>query len=71
VFGFGGLSMLAGLVVLALMAYVIYYAFTGSSRDRRSSSYRSQRTLEMLKERYARGEISHEKFLKMKDELER
>jgi putative membrane protein len=70
-FGFGyGWGMLIGLVVLALIAYVIYYAVTGSSRDKRSSSYRSQRALEILKERYARGEITREQFLKMRRELE-
>jgi putative membrane protein len=69
-FGFGmGWSMLIGLVVLALIAYVIYYAVTGSSRDRRSSSYRGQGALELFKERYARGEISREEYLKMREEL--
>ncbi|NIU38404.1 hypothetical protein GWN65_00080 [Candidatus Bathyarchaeota archaeon] len=69
--GFGGWwGMLFVPIVLALIAYLVYYSVTGSSRTRRSSRYRSGIALETLKERYARGEITREQFLKMKEELE-
>lgn len=70
-FGFGmGWGMLIGIVVLALIAYVIYYAITGSSTNRRPTSHRGQRALKILKERYARGEITREEYFKMRKELE-
>ncbi len=69
--GFGGWwGMLFVPIVLALIAYLVYYSVTGSSRTRRSSRYRSGIALETLKARYARGEITREQFLKMKEELE-
>jgi len=70
--GFGGWwTMLLVPVVLALIAYAVYYLVTESSRTGRSSRYRSGRALEILKERYARGEITREQFLNMREELNR
>jgi putative membrane protein len=70
-YSFGGWwTMLLVLVVLALIAYAIYYLATGPSRTKRHSQYRSGRAMELLKERYAGGEITREQFLKMRDELE-
>ncbi len=69
--GFGGWwTMLFVPIVLALIAYAIYYLVTESSRTGRSSRYRNRRALEILKERYARGEITGEQFLKMREDLE-
>ncbi len=69
--GFGGWwGMLFVPIVLALIAYLVYYSVAGSSRTRRSSRYQSGIALETLRERYARGEITREQFLKMKEELE-
>ena len=69
--GFGmGWTMLLGPVALALIAYGIYYAVTSSSRRRRPSKYQSNRALEILKERYARGDITREEYLNKRDELE-
>lgn len=69
--GFGGWwTMLLVPVVLALIAYAIYYLVTGPSRTWRSSRYRSGEAVELLKVRYARGEITREQYLKMLDELE-
>jgi putative membrane protein len=69
--GYGGWwTMLFVPIVLSLIAYAIYYLVTGSSRTARSSRYQSGRALEILKERYARGEITREQFLKMNEELE-
>jgi putative membrane protein len=70
-FGFGGWwIMLLVPVILALIAYAIYYITTSSSRTRGNTSYPTGRALEILKERYARGEITREQYLKMREELE-
>jgi putative membrane protein len=73
--GFGGglWGMIFVPVVLALIAYAIYYLVSGSSRPRRPSSYPTEtgRGLEILKERYARGEITREQYLKTREELQR
>jgi putative membrane protein len=71
--GFGGgfWGMIFVPIVLALIAYVIYYLVAGSSRPRRTTGYPTGRALEILKERYARGEITREQYLKMHEELER
>jgi len=74
-FGWG--FMLLGPICLVLIAVVIYYAVTSFSRRERCSQYSHYqqpqyaggRAMEILKERYAKGEISKEQFLQMKDEL--
>jgi len=65
-----------GSIVLALMAFIVlivlgaYYLVSGSAETGRSASNRGGRALEILRERYAEGEITREQFLTMKRELE-
>lgn len=54
-------------LALGLIAVGIYYLVTSSRTS--SSSVRGGRALEILKERYAKGEITREQFLKMQEEL--
>jgi putative membrane protein len=55
------------LLLLVLGAYFLLKEFTSGER---AVSSQSNRALELLKERYARGELTREEYLKMKEELE-
>ena len=65
-----------GLIIIGIIAY---FAVVGSSRRCTSThnshnhrpNYSGERALEILKERYAKGEISKEQYLQMKEELTR
>lgn len=64
--GFMSLIPLAFLVLIALGGYYIITEFTRTSRP---SSKGDGRALDILKERYAKGEITREQYFKMKEEL--
>jgi putative membrane protein len=69
--GFGwGFMFLIPLAFLVLIVLGAYYLITGFTRTGRFSSGDGKRAFEILKERYARGEITREEYLKMKEELE-
>jgi len=66
--GYGWSFMfLIPLAFLALIALGAYYLATGTGWR---ASRRDRRALEILKERYARGEITREEYLRMREELE-
>lgn len=65
-----GFTFVIPLLFLGLIALGVYLLITGSGREGRRASSRDERPLQILKERYARGEITEEQYLKMKEELE-
>jgi putative membrane protein len=62
--------MLVVIAFLALIALGTYYLVAGVSTAERPSYSRTEQPLEILKERYARGEITKEQFEEMKKTLE-
>ena len=74
-FGWG--FMFLGPLCLVLIAVAIYYVVTSASRESCSTHtqvqqprHYSARAIEILKERYAKGEITKEQYLQMKDDLQ-
>jgi len=72
--GFGWIGMIFSFVFFALIIVVAIFVLKKLlSGNRYNSSYvkrSSNRALEILKERYAKGEIEEEEFLRMKKNLE-
>jgi len=69
-YGFNWLGALLPLVFLGLIAFGVYY-FLGGGRPTLSGPTPSSRSLEILKERYAKGEITKEEYERMRQELSR
>ncbi len=66
-FYYGGFMMWIGLL---LVIVVIYFLFKNSGMlDQTGRKDPGKDALEILKERYAKGEISEEEFRRMKDNL--
>jgi putative membrane protein len=59
---------IALLLLIALVALVIWL-ITRTSTEKPSPGQPAQTPLDILKERYARGEITQEEYLDMKDRL--
>lgn len=70
--GWGWFGMiLFWLVPILLVAVGLKYFFGGGSRPNPGARDERQGALELLEERYARGEIDREEFLKKRDDLKR
>jgi putative membrane protein len=75
-FGWG--FMFIGPLCLVLIAVAIYYVITSVSQREscsihtpvQKSRHYSAGAIEILKERYAKGEITKEQYLQMKDDLQ-
>ncbi len=70
---FGGFRFLGGLFRLAVIAAVavgvVYAVRYGTGRSRGESGAREDSSLEILRRRYANGEISKEEFEQKKNDL--
>ncbi len=64
-YGFGGLWML---LLLVGVVFVIVWAVQAGTNNRQND--RPRRALEILEERYARGDIDREEFFSRRTELE-
>ena len=71
-FGFGWWPFMflvpLGFVVLVVLG--IYYLFSGQAREQGALAHMESDALRILKERYARGEITSDQYSKMKRDLE-
>ena len=63
--GIGGFMMWAGFIVVLVLFYIIL-----KNSNIMEGSNRNESPLEILKKRYAKGEITKEQFEQMKKELE-
>lgn len=67
-FGFGWIVMIAVWVLIGYLVFAMLRYFMGSRGEHAPGS---DRALKILDERYARGEISHEEYLRMKRDITR
>jgi len=66
-YGYGGMFMgILFLIVIAVLVYFIIQALSSKGRP----SMQNESPLDILKRRYAKGEITREEFEKMKKDLE-
>ena len=75
--GFGGFGMMIGMIFIwlffiAVIATIITFIVSAAKRSKYGHEYWHKigdRALEILKERYAKGEISKEQFDNMKKDI--
>jgi putative membrane protein len=68
--GFGWrLSFITTLVIIAVIGMVAYLLISGRRQSGAHATSGGTGALEILKERYARGEISEEQYRKMRDDI--
>lgn len=67
--GFWGMGLIGMVLQTAILVGIIYFIFRLLRNVTHQQSLKSNNALEILKERYAKGEISEEEFTKMKDVL--
>ncbi len=70
--GFGGMSMGLGMILLWIIGIFVLVAvvwLVSRSAGQNNSYYQSKSALDILKERYARGEIDKEEFEEKKMHL--
>ncbi len=63
--GYGGVIM--WIILLVLLGFVVYFLMSGKKFVKRDEE---ETPLEILKKRYAKGEISKQEFDKMKQDLQ-
>lgn len=70
--GIWGMGLIGMLFQFAILIGIIYFIFhVVRSLINQQHSHKSNSALEIIEERYARGEISEEEFKKMKNTLKK
>ena len=68
-FGYGG-GMFMMFIFIIVIGLIIYFIFNNTKSNRYNGGV-SENSLEIIKERFAKGEITEEEFDKMKKALKR
>jgi len=70
-FGFGGIFMILWwvIIIVGIIAVVRWLGQTSGTQGHGHSAGASRSAMDILKERYARGEINEAEYLKIKREL--
>ena len=58
-----------GLLFLAVVGLIVYLVVRGETKKKQGGAGSEETALEILKKRYARGEITREEFERMKKDL--
>ena len=65
--GFMGFGWLWTIIIIIIIFVVIYYFTAGFKQN---TTHTNTNALDILKQRYAKGEITEQEFRKMKKEIE-
>lgn len=68
-FGFGIISFVVQLLFLAAIIFLIFIAIKKLNLQDHQKGSNNDNSLQILKERYAKGEINEDEYKKMKDIL--
>ena len=69
-FGFGWFMPIIGIAILGLLVWAVITFTQGAGGTRNQDSLKLKSALEILKERYARGELGKEEFEEKRKDLE-
>ena len=58
------------LILVVLVVAIVYFLLQRGNSDSSGEAFTQETPLEILKKRYAKGEITKEEFERMKDEIE-
>ncbi len=67
-YGYGGMFM--WLILIVLVAVIIWFVIERSRGNENGAGQARETPMEILKKRYAKGEITKEEFDRMKNEIE-
>lgn len=69
-YGFGG-AILMWIILIALIVFIVWLVVRSQRlKENSGSGYRGEKPVEIIKRRYARGEISREEFEQLRKDLE-
>ena len=68
--GYGGGGLFMWLILVIVLAVIVYFVFSQGKRSGDSMGSERETPTEILKRRYAKGEITKEEFERMKREIE-